>query len=85
MTTNMTFYIEEVLDGDPPPEPPPDDGKGGGFEGAYGAGGPQYTVLGGQGYGQPHGAGQPPPPAGASTGANRSAAELLRQQLGGQR
>jgi hypothetical protein len=32
-TSNMTFYIEEVEDGDPPPEPPPDDGSGGeGFD-----------------------------------------------------
>ena len=30
--SEMTFYIEEVLDGDPPPEPPPDDGEGGGFD-----------------------------------------------------
>ena len=47
---------------------------GGGFEGAYG-----------QGYAQPQGAGQQPPPTGASAGANRSAAELLRQQLSGRR
>jgi hypothetical protein len=31
-TSNMTFYIEEVLDGDPEPEPPPDDGVGEGFD-----------------------------------------------------
>lgn len=32
-TSNMTFYIEEVEDGDPPPEPPPDDVSGGeGFD-----------------------------------------------------